>query len=216
MIAKELKQIKKKYDQAIAEAYRQLKEINFKEEEPLEAYIRIIMLKRPWLHPYRNYALNTLFCIIGTGIKWNGNTFGDPSPTKESTQDDYLNSYLSLPPITANKHEDDLIIKKAQNNEVKNEIEASWALEIIETINNIDKRCKEYNFDSWEWEWYPLSAYSHIYAPKDVEKSLKKGIIETLNLISSQNPDKFREERSKNNIIKARQLLDQIESNKEI
>lgn len=57
----------------------------------LEGAVRSVMLKSPDFTPYRDDALNVLYCVLGARIEWsNSGRLYDVSP----------NNYMNLPPDT--------------------------------------------------------------------------------------------------------------------
>jgi hypothetical protein len=191
------KDIKELYAEFAQKAYDLMKEIPRDENEnPLtfEGTIRSIMLKGPAMHPYRDDALNTMFCVLGAGIRWSEDG---------RIVDSGHNNYINMPPAAGGQGcwSRDFGIDETFSNifgddeERKKKFEASYmkdreedAKKVITTILEIDKRCQTYSPKQRVY-WYPISWYSaNICAPKNAQEDYLVGALETLHLIIDHEP----------------------------
>jgi hypothetical protein len=153
----------------------------------LEGAIRAIILKNPTMSPYRDDALETLYCLLGSGISWIDGRLGDRQP----------NNYMNMPPSAGGQGcwavdfgvsesllkifgDDDASLKSFE--EVQLEASIKDCQKIMDCIDNIDERCKTYN--PKEQNWYPISWYAcHLCVPKDAQEDYRLGAFETIHLI---------------------------------
>ncbi len=154
----------------------------------LENTIRAIILKNPLLVQYREDALEILYCRLGAGIEWINGRLGD----------NLKNNYINMPPEAGgqgcwsrNFGMDDSIKQIfGENKEFKDKFIKEQKLRqkntntiIINTINNIDERCQQFNREKAK-RWYPISWYScNLCAPYDAQEDFKNGAIETIHWI---------------------------------
>jgi len=154
----------------------------------LDDTIRSMILKHPDIFQYRDDSLNTLYCVLGTGIEWIDGRLGDKSP----------NNYINLPPSAddygcwSNKFGMDDSLKQMCGDDtelykkVKDVLDKKDVMEkikIYETIDNIDERVKTYRSPHCK-DWYPISWYAcRLCAPLDAQEDFLIGAMETANLI---------------------------------
>jgi hypothetical protein len=154
----------------------------------LEGAIRAIILKNPTMASYRDDALETLYCLLGSGIRWLHGRLGDSSP----------NNYMNMPPSAGGQgcwsHDfgvSESLIKIFGDNidsmksfeQVMLEGNIADFQKIKGCIDDIDYRCKT-SKPRERRSWYPISWYAcHICAPKDAQEDFKNGALETIHLI---------------------------------
>lgn len=184
-------ELKNKMDEYAKKAYSLMVQIKRdKRGNPLtlEDTIRAIILKSPSGHSYRDDALETLYCCLGSGINWIDGRLGDSCP----------NNYMKMPPdaggqgcwsydfglsdsLTEIFGDDNEAMKRFEQSILEKDIKKCQ--NIVDCINNIDERCKTCN-PKQKLNWYPISWYAcHICAPKDAQEDFKNGAIETIHLI---------------------------------
>lgn len=154
----------------------------------LEGAIRAIILKNPTMSPYRDDALEAMYCLLGSGIGWIEGRLGDTSP----------NNYMNMPPDAGGQGcwsydfgisesiikifgENSEAMKRFEQCQLEQNIEECQI--IMDCIDNIDKRCRTCK-PQGKRSWYPISWYAcHICAPKDAQEDFKFGALETIHLI---------------------------------
>lgn len=183
----------------------------------LEGAIRAVILKSPNMHQYRDDALDTIYCVLGSGIDWNEHgRLGDHMP----------NNYMNMPPdvggqgIWSEEFGFDDTFKGLGKwaNKIRKEIkqENNKRMEgAIRTIEEIDIRVKRYRRN--RKKWYPISWYaSHIVCPENVQLDFLDGAIETARLIIDTRVDIGTEEywRHQCSVKYATQMLKLLETQK--
>lgn len=171
-------------------AYDLMAEIERDEESnPLtcDGVIRSIILKNPEMVQYRDSALCTMYCLLGSGVGWRDGRIGDASP----------NNYINMPPAAGGQGcwsrdfgRDDSLKRIFANaseelKEYKQELEVEEAIRmkgIYDTIDTIDERVQQYN--PHPMSWYPISWYAcNLCAPDNAQEDFFNAAIETLHLI---------------------------------
>lgn len=171
----------------------------------LEGAIRHTILKWPGMNTHRNHVLNTLYCILGSGLEWRNGRIIDRC----------ANSTLAMPPgpgqnlgVFSEEHGFDESMeqmKKGASKEfiaILDDVEDKLRLdrrhrvnEAIETIKDIDNRCRDYSDDVANGDWYPLSWYGcNLAAPGDAQEDFFMGAIETVNLVINSRPQRGTQE----------------------
>ncbi|KKL88455.1 hypothetical protein LCGC14_1924510 [marine sediment metagenome] len=158
----------------------------------LEGAIRSMILKSPDFCPYRDDALDTLYCVLGTGIEWsNDGRLYDVSP----------NNYMNLPPDTyygvwsdhGRKEALDTLVsglpdpvsRRITSNMLAREEERLD--KHIETIEAIDIRVNLYRPN--RSCWYPISWYAcRLCVPENVQPDYLAGALETATLVADFDP----------------------------
>ncbi len=213
------KEIKKKMKECAQKAYDLMNEIERdKDGNPLtlEGAIRSILLKRPTARRYRDDALDTLYCVLGSGIDW----------SKEGRLIDTCeNNYMNMPPepglsgcwsrdfgsnealkLMFEGHPKILKrVIKGKDERMKKEAE-----EVIETIDTIDERCQLYRPIT---RYYPISwRYCHLCCPASAQEDFFNGAIETATLILTNTPRPGTQEWIDNQRTKgyAKEILDSL------
>lgn len=158
----------------------------------LEGAIRSMILKSPDFTPYRDDALDVMYCVLGAGIEWsNEGRLYDVSP----------NNYMNLPPDThygmwsdygRNESLDMLVsgLPSPVSRQITSNMLAREEARLdkaIETIDNIDQRVNLYRQN--RTFWYPISWYAcRLCVPKNVQPDYLLGALETATLISALDP----------------------------
>lgn len=154
----------------------------------LEGCIRHCILKSPEMFQYRDDVLNTLYCVLGTGINWRNGRLSDRSP----------NNYLNLPPASGGQgiwsmdfglaeSFEFMSLGKAFQTEILDG-QISRLRDVIFTIQDIDERQQKYR-NQHTRTWYPISWYAcNLCTPKDAQEDFYNGAIETITLILNSKP----------------------------
>ena len=158
----------------------------------LEGAIRSVILKSPDFTPYRDDALNVLYCVLGVGIEWsNEGRLYDVSP----------NNYMNLPPDTyygiwseLGRSESldmltsglpDPISRRITSNMLAREEERLNAA--IEVVESIDTRANLYR--PHRSSWYPISWYAcRLCVPENVQPDYLAGALEMATLLADFDP----------------------------
>ena len=185
------KELQKRKNKAAEKAYRLMLEIpRGKYNNPLtmEGCIRNLILKCSDWCPYRESALNLLYCVLGTGIEWDKGRLCDNNP----------NGYLDTPPAAGGQGvwardfgmDDSVeILLKGLPKDVAEKLRdenLDWERKIleraIETVEDVDNRCK--NYRPGPQSWYPISWYAcRLCVPEDAQLDFLEGAVETTELI---------------------------------
>lgn len=154
----------------------------------LEGVVRSMILKSPDYCQYRDDALNTIYCVLGSGIDWNKHgRLGDCSP----------NNYMNMPPDTCYGPWSDEFGRADSLKDMTSGLSKDFKKKIIDraikddnrrldksivVINEIDERCETYRPN--RTSWYPISWYScHLCVPVNAQEDFLHGAIETAALI---------------------------------
>lgn len=167
-------------------AYRLQKEIPRDREgnpKTLEGVLRSMILKNPDSISWRDDALNILYCVLGSGIRWNQTgRLVDISP----------NNYMNLPPdvdgygIWAQDFGlDESLLQMNPPQEVIDRLRKHRLRDLrdaVQTVEEIDLRQKTYR--PGRTHWYPISWYEcHLCCPENAQEDFFWGAIETCHLI---------------------------------
>ena len=159
----------------------------------LEGAVRSVILKSPDTFQWRDDALCTLYAVLGAGIVWNkAGRLVDHCP----------NNYMNMPPepsfgLYTDDHgmEDSLdqmgINATGDYKDLYDQLTAKRYEELneaIDTIDQIDLRCKQYR--KGKRKWYPISWYScRLCAPHNARKDFFLGAYETATLMAMREID---------------------------
>ncbi len=153
----------------------------------LEGAIRAVMLKNPDSNRYRDSALETIYCVLGSAIDWIDGRLGDCMP----------NNYMNMPPEAGgqgiwsrgfgmDESMDEMFGKNDKGRKAVEDIilESLYSelREAFKTIDLIEERCQQYG--GFKKGVYPISWYGcNLCAPADAQKDFFDGAIETAALI---------------------------------
>ena len=172
-------------------AYDQMKKIKRDKNgcpATLEGAIKHMILKNSDMFQYRDDALNTLYCVLGTGISWNDKRLVDRTP----------NNYLNLPPdyngqgiwsrdFGMAESFEFMSLGKVFRTEILDR-QISELRDAIITIQDIDERVQTYRNEHTR-TWYPISWYAcNLCVPKTAQKDFRDGAIEVITLILNSKP----------------------------
>lgn len=156
----------------------------------LEGAIRSMILKSPDSICYRDDALNTMYCVLGSGIGWSKDgRITDLQP----------NNYMNMPPdsyssfVWCRDHGvsetlDQLGANSDVAERIREELVEKPLRRAVETVKDIDNRCISYNpvRDSF----YPVSLYhTNLAAPENAQHDFLAGAVETCCLLKLYQPD---------------------------
>lgn len=155
----------------------------------LEGAIRAVMLKNPDSTRYRDSALETIYCVLGSAIDWIDGRLGDSTP----------NNYMNMPPEAGGQGiwsrcfgmDESMGEMFGKNKKVRKKVEGivleslySELRQAFKTIELIDKRCQQYG--GFEKGVYPISWYGcNLCAPSGAQKDFFNGAIETATIITN-------------------------------
>jgi hypothetical protein len=157
----------------------------------LEGAIKSVMLKNPDSKRYRDSALETLYCVLGSSIDWIDGRLGDSSS----------NNYMNMPPEAGgqgiwsrcfgmDESMDEMFGKNDKGRKLVEGIVLEKMYEELrgafKTIDSIEKRCQQYG--GVKNGVYPISWYGcNLCAPANAQQDFFDGAIETATMITKLN-----------------------------